>query len=53
LVWDGSQWAPADIEASAVTLNGDVTGQATAAVVGKLRGVAVAPTAPVAGQVLV
>jgi hypothetical protein len=52
LVWDGSQWAPANIDASAVVLNGDVTGPANASVVGKLRGVAVAATAPVAGQVL-
>ena len=52
LVWDGAQWAPANIDASAVTLNGDVTGPATAAVVSKVRGVTVSAATPTAGQVL-
>ncbi len=53
LVWNGAQWAPADIDASSVTLAGDVTGPATATSVVKVRGVAVSATTPTAGQHLV
>ncbi len=53
MAFNGSQWAPADINAGSVTLGGDLSGSASAASVEKIRGVGVSSTTPTAGQALV
>jgi hypothetical protein len=52
LTFDGGSWVPKSPAAS-VTVGGDLSGTAAAAVVTKIRGVPVGPFTPVANQVLV
>jgi hypothetical protein len=51
LTFDGGSWVPISPGAT-VTVGGDLTGTATAAVVTGIRGVAVGPFTPLGGQVL-